>query len=92
MMNRLAKVNIQAAVTCRIPFVISQKNELPNKTIEVSSMYYKTRRKSSYYGLVDLKFNTILKNLNIPNFGKHDALNDAIMTSIIFLKLISINP
>lgn len=33
MMNRLAKVNIQAAVTCRIPFVISQKNELPNKTI-----------------------------------------------------------
>ena len=66
--------------------------KLPNKTIEVSSMYYKTRRKSSYYGLVDLKFNTILKNLNIPNFGKHDALNDAIMTSIIFLKLISINP
>ena len=66
--------------------------KLPNKTIEVSSMYYKTRRKSSYYGLVDLKFNTILKNLNIPNFGKHDALNDAIMTSIIFLKLISIKP
>ena len=66
--------------------------KLPNKTIEVSSMYYKTRSKSSYYGLVDLKFNTILKNLNIPNFGKHDALNDAIMTSIIFLKLISINP
>ena len=66
--------------------------KLPNKTIEVSSMYYKTRRKSSYYGLVDLKFDTILKNLNIPNFGKHDALNDAIMTSIIFLKLISINP
>ena len=66
--------------------------KLPNKTIEVSSMYYKTRRKSSYYGLVDLKFNTILKSLNIPKFGKHDALNDAIMTSIIFLKLISINP
>ena len=66
--------------------------KLPNKTIEVSSMYYKTRRKSSYYGLVDLKFDTILKNLNIPNFGKHDALNDAIMTSIIFLKLISIKP
>ncbi len=61
--------------------------KLPNKTIEVSSLYYKTRRKSSYYGLVDLKFNTILKNLNIPNFGKHDALNDAIMTSIMFLKL-----
>jgi len=66
--------------------------KLPNKTIEVSSMYYKTRRKSSYYGLVDLKFDTILKNLNIPNFGKHDALNDAIMTSMIFLKLTFIKP
>jgi DNA polymerase-3 subunit epsilon len=55
-------------------------------------MYYETRRKLSYYGLVDLKFNTILKNLNIPNFGKHDALNDAIMTSIIFLKLKYTNP
>ena len=64
--------------------------KVPNKTIEVSSLYYETRRKLSYYGLVDLKFNTILKNLNIPNFGKHDALNDAIMTSIIFLKLTSI--
>jgi DNA polymerase-3 subunit epsilon len=66
--------------------------KLPNQTIEVSSMYYETRRKLSYYGLVDLKFNTILKNLNIPNFGKHDALNDAIMTSIIFLKLKYTNP
>ena len=61
--------------------------KLPNKTIEVSSMYYKTRRKSSYYGLVDLKFDTILRNLNIPILGKHDALNDAIMTAMIFLKL-----
>ncbi|XPV53206.1 MAG: hypothetical protein ACNI3H_13475 [Halarcobacter ebronensis] len=28
-----------------------------------------------------------MKELNIPELGKHDALNDAIMTSMIFLKL-----
>ena len=61
--------------------------KLPNKTIEVSSMYYKTRRKRSDYHFVDLRFDTILKNLNIPLLGKHDALNDAIMTAMIFLKL-----
>jgi DNA polymerase-3 subunit epsilon len=61
--------------------------KLPNKTIEVSSMYYKTKRKRSDYHFVDLRFDTILKNLDIPSLGKHDALNDAIMTAMIFLKL-----
>lgn len=61
--------------------------KLPNKTIEVSSMYYKTRKKRSDYHFVDLRFDTILKNLNIPLLGKHDALNDAIMTAMVFLKL-----
>lgn len=28
-----------------------------------------------------------MKELDIPELGKHDALNDAIMTSMIFLKL-----
>jgi len=61
--------------------------KLPNETIEVSSMYYKTKRKRSDYQFVDLRFDTILKNLNIPSLGKHDALNDAIMTAMMFLKL-----
>ena len=61
--------------------------KLPNKTIEVSSMYYKTRRKRSDYHFIDLRFDTILKNLDIPLLGKHDALNDAIMTAMMFLKL-----
>ena len=60
---------------------------LPNKTIELSSMYYKRYRKSSPYEFVDLKFDTILKELNLPNLGKHDALNDAIMSALIYLKL-----
>ncbi|AXX91554.1 DNA polymerase III subunit epsilon [Malaciobacter molluscorum LMG 25693] len=61
--------------------------KLPNETIEVSSMYYKTKKRSSEYEFVDLKFDTIMKELDIPELGKHDALNDAIMTSMIFLKL-----
>jgi len=61
--------------------------KLPNESIEVSSMYYKTKKRSSEYEFVDLKFDTIMKELNIPELGKHDALNDAIMTSMIFLKL-----
>lgn len=66
--------------------------KLPNETIEVSSMYYKTRKKTSDYEFIDLKFDTILKNLDIPALGKHDALNDAIMTSMMFLKLKDLTP
>ena len=62
--------------------------KLPNKTIEVSSMYYNTIRKRSDCQFVDLRFDTILKKLDIPILGKHDALNDALMTAMIFLKLV----
>lgn len=61
--------------------------KLPNESIEVSSMYYRTKKRSSEYEFIDLKFDTIMKSLEIPELGKHDALNDAIMTSMIFLKL-----
>lgn len=66
--------------------------KLPNDTIEVSTMYYRTRKRTSDYEFIDLKFDTILKNLNIPALGKHDALNDAIMTSMMFLKLKDLTP
>ena len=55
-------------------------------------MYYKTRKKSSEYEFIDLKFDTIMKELDIPALGKHDAFNDAIMTSMIFLKLRNLTP
>ena len=66
--------------------------KLPNESIEVSSMYYKTKKRSSDYEFVDLKFDTIMKELDIPTLGKHDALNDAIMTSMIFLKVKELTP
>ncbi|MGA1931901.1 3'-5' exonuclease [Arcobacter sp. YIC-464] len=65
---------------------------LPNEKIEVSSMFYKTRKKSSEYEFIDLKFDTIMKELDLPALGKHDALNDAIMTSMMFLKLKDLTP
>ena len=60
---------------------------LPNESIELSSMYYKRYKKSSAHEFVDLKFDTIMEKLDIPRLGKHDALNDAIMSAMIFLKL-----
>ena len=65
---------------------------LPNRQVEVSSMYFKTKKRSSDYEFVDLKFDTIMKELDIPELGKHDALNDAIMTAMIFLKLRDLAP
>ena len=66
--------------------------KLPNETIEVSSIYYKIRKRSTDYEFIDLRFDTILKNLYIPSLGKHDALNDAIMTAMMFLKLNYLSP
>ncbi len=60
---------------------------LPQPTIELSSMYYKRYRKSSSYEFVDLHFDAIMNALKLPFLGKHDALNDAIMSAMIYLKL-----
>ena len=60
---------------------------LPNPTVELSSMYYRRYRKESSYEFVDLKFDTIMDALSLPQLGKHDALNDAIMSALIYLKL-----
>jgi len=60
---------------------------LNNKQIELSDMYYKRYKKYSAYQFVDLKFDTIIKELDIPKLKKHDALNDAIMSAMIYLKL-----
>lgn len=60
---------------------------IPNKRIELSSMYYKRHRKKSSHEFVDLKFDTIMKNLDLPKLGQHDALNDAVMSAMIYLKL-----
>lgn len=60
---------------------------LHNEAIELSSMYYKRYRKKSAHEFVDLKFDTIMDRLDLPKLGQHDALNDAIMSAMMFIKL-----
>ncbi len=61
--------------------------KLPNKTIEVSEIYYDWKMEAIPQGNIDLRFDTLLKDLKIPKLEKHDAYNDTIMTSMMFLKL-----
>jgi DNA polymerase-3 subunit epsilon len=61
--------------------------KLPNKQIEVSTLYYRYKAGPVVQRNVDLRFDSIMKDLDLPFFGKHDAINDAIMTSMIYLKL-----
>ena len=60
---------------------------IPNKSIELSTMYYKRYKKQSSHEFVDLKFDTIMDKLNLPKLGQHDAVNDAVMSSMMYLKL-----
>jgi DNA polymerase-3 subunit epsilon len=60
---------------------------LPNKILEVSAIYYDYKIERIPQANIDLRFNTIMNELKIPSFGKHDAYSDAMMTSMIFIKL-----
>ena len=60
---------------------------LPNKILEVSAIYYDYKIEKIPQANIDLRFNTIMNELKIPSFGKHDAYSDAMMTSMIFIKL-----
>ena len=60
---------------------------LPNKQIEISEIYYNQKIEFIPQGNIDLRFDTILENCGIPDMGAHNAVNDAIMTAMIYLKL-----
>ncbi len=60
---------------------------LPNKQIEISGLYFDKKIAMIPQGNIDLRFDTILADLNIPRMGQHNALNDAIMTAMIYIKL-----
>ena len=61
--------------------------KLPNRQIEVSQIYHRKKRRSIPDGRIDLRFDSIMKDLDLPIFGKHDALSDAIMTAMMYIKL-----
>jgi len=60
---------------------------LPNKSIEVSEIYFDKTIELIPQGNIDLRFDTILAKCGVPNMGAHNAVNDAIMTAMIYLKL-----
>jgi DNA polymerase-3 subunit epsilon len=61
--------------------------ELPHKQIEVSGLYFDKKIALIPQGNIDLRFDTILRDLNVPRMGQHNALNDAIMTAMVYIKL-----
>ena len=62
-------------------------HKLKNKQVEVSEIYYNQEIKFIPQGNIDLSFDTILKTSGVPDMGAHNAVNDAIMTALIYLKL-----
>jgi len=64
---------------------------LPNKQYEVSEIYFNQAIKHNPGANIDLRFDIIMERLNLPRLGKHDAINDVIMTAMIFIKLLNTN-
>ena len=64
---------------------------LPQPKIEVSAMYYdfKLRQMPAHLRgeTIDLRFATIMNDLALPLREAHDALNDAVMAGLAFIKL-----
>jgi len=64
---------------------------LPQRKIEISAMYYdfKNRQLPTHQrgGDIDLRFATIMKDLGLPLRDAHDAINDAVMAGLAFIKL-----
>ena len=64
---------------------------LPQPKIEVSAMYYdfKNRQLPAQQrgGNIDLRFATMMNDLALPLRDAHDALNDAVMAGLAFIKL-----
>lgn len=62
--------------------------ELPNPLIEVSRLYHERKYGDAPPGtIIDLTFASMLRDLDIPDLGQHDAFSDALMTGMMFVKL-----
>jgi len=64
---------------------------LPQPKIEISALYYDWKQRSlppyQHGASIDLRLATLMKDLALPTRPAHDALNDAIMAALAFLKL-----
>lgn len=66
--------------------------KLPQPKIEVSGLYYDYKFQQLPHhqqGLthIDLRFASLMKDLDLPQLEAHDAVNDAVMAALAFIKL-----
>lgn len=62
--------------------------KLPNRQIEVSSIYYRQEVQKKFYdSYVDLRMAPMIEKLGIPDLPRHDALNDSINVAMMYLAL-----
>jgi DNA polymerase-3 subunit epsilon len=61
--------------------------QIPNERIEVSSLYYDQRRVPASRTPADLRFDSILRDLDLPERGKSGSLDDAVSAGLIYLTL-----
>lgn len=70
---------------------------LPQPKIEVSALYYDykfkqlTGHRRQDNADIDLRFDTLMNDLALPRREAHDALNDAVMAALAFIKLRQLN-
>jgi DNA polymerase III subunit epsilon len=64
---------------------------LPQEKIEVSAMFYDWKRRQlppyQEHAQIDLRFATLMRELELPMESVHDALSDAVMAALAFIKL-----
>ena len=60
---------------------------LPNSRIEVSGHYYDWRFAQYPGAYIDLRWETMVRNLRLPTLPRHDAMNDAITAAMMYLAL-----
>ncbi|MEY4749504.1 MAG: hypothetical protein RIQ60_1718 [Pseudomonadota bacterium] len=64
---------------------------LPQPKVEISAMYYDLKQRTlppyQHGASIDLRLATLMKDLELPTRRAHDAVNDAIMAALAFIKL-----
>lgn len=61
--------------------------ELPNRFIEVSELYVRSKRRYIPEVNLDLTFEGLARDLDVPVIERHTALGDVISTALMFMKL-----
>lgn len=64
---------------------------LPQPQVEISALYYDWKQRTlppyQHGASIDLRLATLMADLDLPTRHAHDAVNDAIMAALAFLKL-----